>query len=194
MPIPLGVLAVAGAGGAAGGGAAYELLETYTVGSGGQTSVTFSNLNSSYGSTYQHLQIRMVVRDGNANSSVRTELEFNGSATGYASHELEGGSGATPTSSNFTSGTFARMGRIIGGSGTANVFSALVVDILDPFETTKNTTIRSFGGSTSYNRVYLASGFWNNTAAITSMKLQPEDGVGTWAQYSRFSLYGMRSS
>jgi|694.fasta_scaffold04268_36 hypothetical protein len=193
MPIPIGVLAVAGAGGGGGAAGAFELLETQTIGSGGQTSVTFSNLNSSYGSTYQHLQIRMVVRDGNANSSVRTELQFNGSATGYASHELRG-NGSTVASTAATSGTFARPGRIIGGSGTANAFSAIILDILDPFETTKNTTFRALGGSTSYDYVFLTSGFWNDTAAITSIKLQPEDGVGTWAQYSRISLYGMRSS
>ena len=194
MPIPLGVLAVAGAGaGPVAGGNAYELLETQTIGSGGQTSVTFSNLNTNYGSIYQHLQFRMVVRDGNANSSVRTEIEFNGSATGYASHELRG-NGSTVASTAATSETFGRPGRIIGGSGTANAFSAIILDILDPFETTKNTTFRALGGSTAYNYVFLTSGFWNNTAAIASIKLQPESGVGTWAQYSRFSLYGLRSS
>jgi hypothetical protein len=164
------------------------LIQTFEVGATPIGAITFDV--SSLTNIYKHLQLVMVVRDRNANSSARTELEFNGSATGYASHELRG-NGSLVAVESFTNGSFARPGRIIGGSSTASSFSALIVDILDPFSPNKNTTIKVLGGSTGYNYVYLTSSFWNNTSTVTSLKLQPEAGAAEWAQGSRISLYGV---
>jgi hypothetical protein len=164
------------------------LIQTVEVGATPIGAITFDV--SSFSGIYKHLQLVMVVRDRNANSSARTELEFNGSATGYASHELRS-TGSAIGAESFTNGSFARPGRIIGGSGIANSFSALIVDILDPFSPNKNTTIKTLGGSTGYNYVYLTSSFWNTTNLVTSIKLQPEAGVAEWAQGSRISLYGV---
>ena len=186
MPITLGILAQSRQAVSAG---AYDLLETTVLGSAA-ASVTFSSLGT-YATDYQHLQIRAVMRGAGSFGSLRTEVVLNGSATGYASHELIG-DGSSVSSGAYTSGTFARTGRIIGNTSTANSFTTQVIDILDAFETSKNTTIRTLGGSTGYNQIYLTSAFWNNTASITSINLKPE--VGDWAQYSRFSLYGIKGA
>jgi len=170
---------------------AYELLETEIL-TGSQASVTFSSLNSTYGANYQHLQLRMTLR-GTSSSSIRTELKLNSASSTYASHELAGNGSSVASSAN-TGDAFIRTGRVIGGTGTANSYSAQVVDILDAFETTKATTVRTLGGSTGYNYVYLTSGLWTTLDAVDSIQISPESGVGSWEQYCRFSLYGRRAA
>jgi hypothetical protein len=70
-----------------------------------------------------------------------------------------------------------------------------VIDILDAFETTKNKTIRSFGGQvgSGANLILLHSGFWNNTAAISSITLGV-NGAPQFATGCRFSLYGIKAA
>jgi hypothetical protein len=189
MPIPLGVLAVAGAG-AAGAAGAYELLETVIVPSGGQASVTFSNLNSSYGSTYQHLQIRAVVKTTAAERTTPIQVNINGS-TATNTHRLQGTGAAVQAITGED-----RVG-LIAGATTSNVFGAAIIDILDAFETTKNKTIRSLTGvnngtNAGENMVTLASGYLNSTSTTSSLVI--DSSSGDWAEGSRISLYGMRSS
>ena len=192
MPIPLGVLAVAGAGGGGGAtGNAYEWLET-TLPSTGDSTVTFSNLNTTYGSTYQHLQLRIVSKRG----SNRFGVQFNGdTGSNYAMHFLFG-TGSTVSSGATTSTTAitTNVGRTAGGDSSVG---ASIVDILDPFETTKNTTVRSLTGNQLQGLIVLYSGVWLNTNALTSLSVvqtEPSSGVSTWETGTRISLYGMRSS
>jgi hypothetical protein len=196
MPIPLGVLAVAGAGAAPSGPGAYELLETQVLG-GNQATITFSNLNSSYGSTYQHLQIRMVTR-GNRSGAEDSNIyiQFNSqTGTYYNSHYLRGNGSAVEsgayTSSN-NNGIFLYQGNT-GATQTTNSFAVNIMDILDPFETSKFTTVRNFSGMTgALNRIFLHSGAFRLTDAVDTITI--DDTLGDFTQYSRFSLYGMRSS
>jgi|LakMenE01Jun11ns_1017448.scaffolds.fasta_scaffold9716579_1 hypothetical protein len=192
MPIPLGVLAVAGAGGGGGAaGNAYEWLET-ALPSTGDSTVTFSNLNTTYGSTYQHLQLRIVSKRG----SNRFGVQFNGdTGSNYAMHFLFG-TGSTVSSGATTSTTAitTNVGRTAGGDSSVG---ASIVDILDPFETTKNTTVRSLTGNQLQGLIVLYSGVWLNTNALTSLSVvqtEPSSGVSTWETGTRISLYGMRSS
>ncbi len=181
--IPLGFLAAAG-----GSGGTFELIETVTLGSSA-ASVTFSGL-SAYASTYQHLQIRMATRS--TADSATTFLQFNAdTATNYSAHRLFG-QGSSVVSDAFTSQSYLFAGANVETAATANAFAASVVDILDPFETTKFKTTRTFAGAVAApNYVVLQSGLWRNTAAITSIKLYPN--TGSYTQNSRFSLYGIKA-
>lgn len=193
MPIPLGVLAVAGAG-AAGAAGAYELLESQVLSDNNSASVTFSNLNSTYGSTYQHLQIRFVVRNSAGGSgNAETRLRFNGdTGSNYAWHHLRG-DGSSVTSTAGTSADHMRIGLHPFDGATANIFASGVIDLLDAFETSKNKTARTLvGHNQSTSSIFLSSGFRNNTEALTSVTLLPESN--NWKQGSRFSLYGLRSA
>jgi hypothetical protein len=189
MLIPLGILA--SSGGAAG---SYELIETVTVGAGGAASVTFSSLNT-YNTTYQHLQLRMVVRQSHTSNDLDlVTLQFNSdTGSNYARHRLWG-SGSSVASYAASSGTYGYAGLITRSTGSVNASS--VCDILDPFETTKNTTIRALAGGTNsaQNVITLMSSLWNSTSAVTSITLKPEDTGYNFAQYSRFSLYGLRGA
>jgi len=77
-------------------------------------------------------------------------------------------------------------------TGTANVFSAGIVDILDYANTTTNKTVRVLSGS-DYNgsgEFAFTSGALLSTSAVTSL-LFYIDSL-TIAQYSSFALYGIK--
>jgi hypothetical protein len=120
------------------------------------------------------------------------QIRFNGdSGSNYAYHYLDGnGSSVSSTGQSYNSifdfGAAALL-------EPANLFSANVVDILDPFETTKNKTVRMLNGhSGTYRRIALASGAWFNTASVTSIAVLPN--TSNWVSGSRFSLYGIKAT
>lgn len=150
--------------------------------------VTFSSLVSSYGSDYQHFQIRGVVRDTNTSFALRNGLmQFNSDTTSYRTHLLEG-NGSSVSSSEIatsTSGYFA----IYTGSATTTIFSPFVADILDPFDTNKNTTVRVLSGVAGSN-IVLRSFAYFDTQAIDSISMTAT-GV-SWSIGSRFTLIGLK--
>jgi hypothetical protein len=181
----LGIFSAAGAGGAAPAGA-YELISTTILGSN-QPSVTFSNLGT-YSSTYKHLQIRMVSKTSDANS-LGVLARFNSdTGSNYSWHVLLG-NGSAVSSSAGTSTTFMYAGIQPRSVDTANAFGASVMDILDPYSTSKNKTIRSLSGVIG-SRIDLYSGNWRNTNSLTTIDIIPENG--SFITASRFSLYGIR--
>lgn len=188
MLIPLGILAASGAS-----AGSFDLLQTQVL-SSAEPSVTFSNLNTAYGSTYQHLQLRLTARDdrsGLAGSVLYMRLNGD-TGSNYSFHRLNG-SGSSVTSDSASSQTVIVLGDMVGGTGTGSAFAGGVVDLVDPFETTKNKTVRSFmGQATNYNWVSLSSGARYNTAAVTSITLF---GLGpNFVTGSRFSLYGIKAA
>lgn len=198
MPIPLGVLAVAGAGAAPGAAGAYELIETTILGSA-TSSVSFSNLDSTYGSTYQHLQIRATLRTSSVVGFNDFRLRFNSdTGSNYSFHALSTGeSSLVVVATAFINQTYARVGWAAGDNNNSNVFTASVIDILDAFETTKNKSVRALTGfmgtsSAEERMLGLLSADWRNTGAVTTITLSP--AAGNFPIGSRFSLYGLRSA
>ncbi len=191
MPIPLGILAAAGARQAA--GATFELLESTVVGSGGQASVEFTNLTTKYATTYQHLQVRLVARTTRAvTEDGATRILLNGDSTlsNYRAHFLVG-TGSTVVS--YDAGNNPELGSFPGANAGANQFAPMVIDLLDPFETTKNKTMRLLAGSAgSVNSIRMHSTAWFNTNSVTTIAINAT--VGSWAQFSRFSLYGIKAT
>ena len=172
----------------------FVLLETVTLTSA-QASVEFANLNSKYSALgYQHLQVRMVVRTTRSNTADFVKVTFNADTTGYARHAVYG-NGSSVVSYGLTD--IISTPDIPGNSAGSGQFGAVVMDILDAFETTKNKTTRALGGASgSVNRIQLDSGLWIDTSAITSIKLESgnaSEGAGL-ATGTRFSIYGLRGS
>jgi hypothetical protein len=179
MPITLGILAQARQAVSTG---AYDLLTTQVLGSAA-SSITFSSLGT-YATTYQHLQIRLAV-----GSSVESSTKFrlNGDSTGnYSVHVLQGNGSAASSFAEVSVGA----GFI--GYDFSGVMSA-VIDLLDPFETTKFKTTRTLSGTTlNGNRVYLTSSNHRSTAATSSINIFSESG--NFITGSRFSLYGIKAT
>ena len=182
----LGIFSAAGAGGVAAG--TYELIETNILGSA-QSSITFSSL-ATYASTYKHLQIRAMARGTNGAAGIVLRAVLNGdTGNNYAQHGLQG-DGSSVSSFGTPSQPFLFPSPITAAGATANSFSAIVIDLLDSYSTTKNKTMRCLTGSTGFNRILLTSSVWMNTASITSIAFScSADNLATG---SRFSLYGIK--
>lgn len=198
MPIPLGILAAAGFRPPTAAGA-YELIETITVGSGGAASVTFSNLNT-YSSTYQHLQIRAVARGAQTGGAeMELGLRINGITTNSYSWHILRGNGSTVTSAAGSTTNVIYAGNVTDNTAASNIFGAAVIDILDPYETSKFKTIKSMSGqkgatATTADRIGLYSGLFQSTDAISSITLLSQNLTSGFLQYSRFSIYGIRGN
>ena len=193
--IPLGILAAAGGAVAAAG--SYDLLVTEILTSS-QSSVTFASLGD-YAADYQHLQIRAVVRtDRTGADSDPVTLQFNGNTgTNYSRHGLVGyrfgGSGGVVSNAASSQTSIFLSEAVNTNVATANSFGAIVGDILDPFSSSKNTTVRALTGMTAdFSAVELRSGGFFNTASIYEIKLEPLVG-SNFVTGSRFSLYGLKA-
>lgn len=180
----IGFWATAGAGG--GAAAAYELISTSLI-STNTPSVTFNV--SSLSSTYKHLQVRVVARSASGNANVH--MRFNGdSGSNYTYHQLYGiGSGSAQSTADLAQN---RIPAISPLPPSTTEFAPGIADILDPFSTTKNKTVRSFQGVANTGGIVgvsIHSHAWYSTAAVTSLLVF---GDYDFAPGSRISLYGIR--
>lgn len=169
-----------------------ELISTQIL-SGSVASIVFS-LSSSQQTTYKYLQLRIAARTTTAAISEDIWVRFNSDATtaNYTYHGLYG-TGTAAGGENSFSWAGARIAQASGASDTANVFLPSIVDILDPFSTTKNKSLKALNGSASSQlRVFMASNLWLSTAAVSSITLLGGSG-GSFVLGSRFSLYGVRA-
>ena len=168
----------------------FELLETQVLDSSA-ASVTFSSL-STYAADYQHLQIRGVARITTTPATLGVGMiRLNGdTGSNYSRHFLFG-SGSSVFSNASASVSAMETFNASTSSNPAGEFAPFVVDILDPFETTKYPTLRTLMGAAS--RIGLQSGSWRNTAAINEILIYEIFG-SSYAIGSRFSLYGIKAA
>ena len=167
----------------------YASIGTVTVGSGGASSVTFSSIPS----TYTHLQVRALARSTESGSTnTNAFFQFNGdTGSNYSEHQLAG-DGSSASASGAASQVWAYTGLPTGNSSSANMYGALVVDVLDYASVNKTKTIKTLSGNDQNGSGYilLRSGAWYSTSAISSIVITP--GGGSWQQYSSFALYGVK--
>jgi len=171
----------------------YESIASTTI-SSNQTTITFSSIPS----TYSSLQIRALSKTTATATAIQyLYMKLNSDSTGanYAWHQLVGnGSAASATSGTNNGQCYFENGAFSSSATYANMFSPLIIDIIDYASTTKNKTIRAFMGadanlsSTSY-KVSLESNLWINTAAVTQLDFTNDNqfAVGT-----TISLYGIK--
>lgn len=171
-------------------------LQVITVGSAGASSVSFTNIPS----TYSHLQVRGIVRTNRSSTEDGFRFQFN-SDTGnnYAWHGLEGYAGpATGVGATAVTSTNKILALGAGANATSGIFSPFIFDILDYANTNKYKNCRLLNGlelntASSYNYVEFRSGLWLSTNAISSIQLDPENGTA-FSQYSQFALYGVKGA
>jgi hypothetical protein len=170
---------------------AYDALANVTL-SGTASSITLAGIPN----TYKHLQVRILARADRAVTLESTFIYLNTDSTQFPSNNYNGhgliGNGSA-ASAYFDGGNFLPTGVISGSSATANMFAALVVDILDYTDTNKFTTSRSLGGVdlNGSGQVRLVSGLWRNTAAVNSVTFTTNGG-GSFIAGTSFALYGIK--
>lgn len=166
----------------------YESIYTVTVPNGGQSTVSFTSIPT----TFKHLQIRGLVRDGAATTYSFYRIRFNSdTGSNYRDH-LIFGNGSIKGGDTYSL-TYHNLDGIAGGAATAGIFGSTIVDILDYTSTTKNKTLRALVGTdrNGAGEIYFNSGLYYATpSAISTITLTP--GTGNFAEYSSFALYGIR--
>jgi hypothetical protein len=172
----------------------YESIATVTVGSGGASSITFSSIPS----TYKHLQIRAIQSTVQGTDRGNSQLfaRFNSdTGTNYSWHQLKGNNSSATATGYFSEDTIYGSDTLYSG-GAANVFGAMVMDILDYADTNKYKTVRILNGfdsnsaTTGNTSIALNSGLWRNTAAISTITI-PNNGFN-FKEFSQFALYGVK--
>jgi len=165
---------IASSGGVA---SSYESIATYTIGSGGSSSITFSSM----GTGFTHLQIRIMSK---GSGLVNPTMIFNAdTGANYADHVLYG-DGATAASSANINYTVMLLPAVSSAQP-----GCMIIDILDAFNTSKFNTVRALGGfdANGSGYVQLFSNLWRSTTAVSSINFAGT----TFAQYSSFALYGV---
>ena len=167
--------------------AAYNLIATTTVGSGGASTISFASIPQ----TYTDLLIVVSAR-GNASATVDSlRLKFNNSTSNFSSRLLFG-SGSAP---GFGSYSFGLAGDMNASNATASIFSSHSVYIPNyagsTFKSCSVDCVQENNITESYQEMVAV--LWSDTSAITSIQLYP--GTSTLIlQYSSASLYGIKNS
>lgn len=174
--------------GAAAVSASYESIATVTT-SASQSTLSFTSIPS----TFKHLQLRIHARSNRAASDTSVRIRFNSdTASNYNNHRLYG-NGATASADGVANDTRVVLLTVNAAGASTASYSPYVVDIVDYASTTKFKTIRSIGGKDNNNSdgyIFLQSGAWRSTSAITTIELT--DVISTFVDGSVISLYGIK--
>lgn len=161
-----------------------DLIQTITVGSGGSSSITFSNIPQ----THTDLMVLVGVRiDSTAGTWIDAALQFNGSGSGYSGRFMYGQGSSVGAGVEGTA-TYIPV-RLQSNSTTANTFGNTSIYI--PNYASSNPKVTSYESivenAVTISMQMIQVGLWNNTAAITSLTLS----TSSFMQYSSASLYGV---
>lgn len=175
----------------------HVLIGSFTVGAGGSSTITFSDISQSY----SHLQLYWNARTTNTTVGDFVNVRFNGDNTAnYNFDYLEaasGTSGLTAGISSKSANTNAWLTRIAGGTATANVFGVGYGIISDYSKTNRNKSLHCYGGLDDYGlgspagNTRIENSVWFSTSAITSITLIP-DSATSFAANTDFTLYGIK--
>lgn len=151
------------------------------------SSVTFDV--TGLGSTYKHLQLRIITgNNGGSGDYDNLQLRFNSdSSASYSQHRFY--TGGTTIYSNYTTGQTSANAGFYNRGGAA--YTQTIIDFNDCFNSTKYKTGTYITGSdTGGGFVGLGSLVWNSTTALTSIYLYC--GSGSFYTNSQFSIYGIK--
>ena len=175
------------------GNAAYDpgdfvSIATVTA-SGSSALLQFTSIPS----TYQHLQLRGIVKSTTGGSSFTgVNLTFNSdTSSSYTRHILYGNG-----SSALAYGSAAAVAWSIGGNdvptaGYTSIFGAHIIDVLDYANVNKNKTVRALTGAdvNGAGEILLSSTVFLKTNAISSIELNCASG--NFASGTTYALYGI---
>jgi hypothetical protein len=170
----------------------YDSIATVSLATSALT-ISFTSIPS----TYQHLQLRLFSQTDQSNYNDGVIMKFNGdTGQNYTLHWMYG-DGANVSSLNFASYGGIRAGQTAGNVNQPNPtynFGGNITDLLDYSNTNKYKTVRSLGGANAngVGQMMFVSGVWMNTAAISSIVLEPTGSAFGFKPYTHAALYGIR--
>jgi hypothetical protein len=162
-----------------------ELISSVTVGSGGAATIDFTSIPQ----TYTELMVLFSGRSSSSDAQILTFMYLNGDTTNgnYATRRLWGNGSSASSSSN----SYPEIATSAGSSATASTFGNVSI-YLPNYTGSANKTfstesVSEDNASAAYQS--LVAGRWNNSAAVTSIKI--DMNVGLIIQHSTAYLYGI---
>ena len=173
--------------------ATYTLISSNVLASSA-ASVTFSSIPA----TYTDLVLRMSVRTNAGSNTDSIEITFNGdTSSNYSTRVLygsgSGGAGADQYANNVPSRVWYGA---TGNTATANTFGSAEVYIPNYLVSQNKQTGNVGMAETNAAAALMAAtaSLWRNTAAITTILLDPLDGSASFQIGSSFYLYGISNA
>ena len=172
----------------------YKLIQSITVGSGGQAVIEFTSIPQ----TYTDLVIKASLRTTRNEPNDYLMIKFNGSSSGYTDKNLatNAQSGSVFSETNNGSANYAFSYGIHGNTGTANTFGN--IEIYIPNYTSSNSKGFSSdgvqGNMSTTAQLAITAATWSGTSAITSIALRSHDTALSLMQHSSAELYGIVKS
>jgi len=163
-----------------------QIGSAVVVGAGGQSSITFSSIPS----TYTDLIVITSIRTSSTPSGAVT-IAFNGSSASMTTRAIYGNGSSTASYSASNS-----LGGLVNiSTTTSSTFANSQLYIPNYAGSTNKSS--SMDGVSENNatgaNAFLNANLWSNTAAITSITLTPEGGDNI-VQYSTAYLYGVSNA
>lgn len=170
----------------------YVAIASTSVPSGGASNIEFTSIPD----TYTDLVIRWSLRSTEAGNFTDQgfRVTFNNSTSGYSNHLLFGNL-TTPGSASNSNTADLRWVYGNAANSTADTFSVGEMYITN-YTASRAKSISSDSVTENNNdnntvRAFTA-GYWDNTSAITSIKLAT--ATGSWVQHSSATLYGIKNT
>lgn len=165
-----------------------QLIQHVTVGAGGQASIVFNSIPT----TFTDLVMVTSLRNSNAAAFTQYALRINGTTTGYIGRSLIGVDGSTGSGAQ-TGGDDAFFSNwAVANGATANTFGNEQYYFANyrsaSPKSISHDSVTENNASTGYVSAIVAK-LWNNNAAITSIQI--DNLVNQWMQHSSASLYGI---
>ena len=164
----------------------FTLIASSTVGAGGAASIDFTSIPS----TYTDLVLKISLRDNRAAVGNATKITFNTSGGTYSGRYIEG-TGSAVSSGTDTNGIADQ----VSANATASTFNNGEIYIPN-YAGSNQKSISSDSvnenNASNANSILYAT-LWNQTAAITSIKLEPVVSA-SFVQYSTAYLYGVKNA
>lgn len=168
----------------------FQLIQSYTVGSGGISSIDFTSIPATF--TDLCLKISARVDASGGASSFNINLAINGVSTNRTWRLLEGYDGTNIWSNN---GTTARLAVVGGSTTTSNTFNNAEI-YFSNYAGSGNKSISSDfvseQNSTTINSLGFYAGLWSSSSAINQLTLTSTSG--NFVQYSTAYLYGVKNA
>ena len=164
----------------------YSKLAEVTVGSGGASTIDFSNIPQNY----TDLVLKLSIRSSRVATWDNTQIKLNGSTSNMTNRYLRG-DGANAASGTLTS---LYVGDIPASSATVSTFANQEVYIPNyTGSSNKSVSIDSVSennATTAY--AYLSANLWSVVTAISQISVFSGNG-DNFLQYSTATLYGVKA-
>ena len=166
-------------------------ISTVTVGSGGASAISFTEIPQ----IYTDLKILISARGSRSNSGSQTvSLRFNSDSGANYSYRRLYGDGSTLASDSGTGDAYGTAGYVAKAYDTANTFGNCEIYIPNYIGSSQKSYssegVEENNATLSYSS--LVAGLWTGTAPINTILLYASAGSFTWEQHSTATLYGIR--